>query len=408
MKIGILRENKTPPDKRVPLTPEQCVEVQQQFPNVKILVQPSAIRCFADNEYTELGITLNGDLSDCDILMGEKEERIEDLIEGKKYLIFAHVIKKQPYNRELLQTILKKNIQLIDYEVLTNREGFRIIGFGRFAGLVGAYSGLRAFGTRNQLFDLKPAHECENLAEMMINMDTINLPPLKIAVTGDGRVANGVLEILNYLKIARLTPEQYLTTEKPNLPVYTQLLPENYVRRKNGYEFDLFHFFLNPTEYENAFLPFTETTDLLMAAAYWDPKAPVLFTTDNMRSKSFRISVISDITSDIEGSVPSTKRSSTIEEPYYDYNPVTEELEPAFSSKENITVQAVDNLPCELPKDASLDFGRNLIDKVFPSLLGEDTDGIVERASITKNGKLTHKFSYLQDFVDENATDSQI
>jgi len=408
MKIGILRENKTPPDKRVPLTPEQCVEVQQQFPNVKILVQPSAIRCFADNEYTELEITLNEDLSDCDILMGVKEERIEDLIEGKKYLIFAHVIKKQPYNRELLQTILKKNIQLIDYEVLTNREGFRIIGFGRFAGLVGAYSGLRAFGIRNQFFDLKPAHECENLAEMMINMDTINLPPLKIAVTGDGRVANGVLEILNYLKIARLTPEQYLTTEKPNLPVYTQLLPENYVRRKNGYEFDLFHFFLNPTEYENAFLPFTETTDLLMAAAYWDPKAPVLFTTDNMRSKSFRISVISDITSDIEGSVPSTKRSSTIEEPYYDYNPVTEELEPAFSSKENITVQAVDNLPCELPKDASLDFGRNLIDKVFPSLLGEDTDGIVERASITKNGKLTHKFSYLQDFVDENATDSQI
>lgn len=400
MKIGILRENKTPIDKRVPLTPEQCVEVQNKFPDVEITVQPSTIRCFNDSEYADLGIQLKEDLSDCDILMGVKEERIEDLIEGKKYLIFSHTIKKQSYNRELLRAILKKSIQLIDYEVLTNNEGLRIIGFGRFAGLVGAYSGLRAFGLRNQIFDLKPAHECENLAEMLINLDTINLPPLKIAVTGDGRVANGVLEILNYLKVHRLSPEQYLQFEKPSFPVLVQLLPGDYVQRKNGYEFDLFHFFVNPTEYENAFIPFAETTDLLMAAAYWDPKAPVLFTTDDMKSESFRISVISDITCDIEGSIPSTKRSSTIEEPYYDYNPETEELELAFSSAKNITVQAVDNLPCELPKDASLDFGRNLIDKVFPSLFGEDSDGIIERATITKNGKLTPLFSYLQDFVD--------
>lgn len=400
MKVGILRESKTPPDKRVPLTPQQCIEVQQKFQGVKITVQPSTIRCFTNDEYANLGINVNEDLSDCDILMGVKEERVEDLIDGKKYLIFSHTIKKQPYNRELLRAILKKNIQLIDYEVLTNKDGFRIIGFGRFAGLVGAYSGLRAFGIRNRLFDLKPAHECENLAEMLINLYTINLPPLKIAVTGDGRVASGVLEILNYLNVWRLAPEQYLVIENPSVPVYTQLLPENYVRRNNGYEFDLFHFFINPAEYDNAFIPYAKTTDLLMAAAYWDPKAPVLFTHDDMKSKSFRISVISDITCDIEGSIPSTKRASTIEDPFYDYNPATEELEPAFSSAKNITVQAVDNLPCELPKDASLDFGRNLIDKVFPSLFGEDSDGIIERATITKNGKLTPKFSYLLGFVD--------
>jgi len=400
MKIGILRENKTPPDKRVPLTPQQCIEVQQKFPNVKVIVQPSKIRCFHDNEYESVGIVLSEDLSDCDILMGVKEERIEDLIEGKKYLIFSHTIKKQPYNRELLQSILKKNIQLMDYEVLTNNEGFRIIGFGRFAGLVGAYSGLRAFGIRNQLFGLKPAHECENLAEMLINLDRINLPPLKIAVTGDGRVANGVLEVLNHLGISRLSAEQYLQTENPPVPVYVQLLPGDYVSRKDDYEFDLFHFFIHPERYENAFIPFAEATDLLLASAYWDPKAPVLFTPGDMKSKSFRISVISDITCDIEGSIPSTKRASTIEEPFYDYNPITEEIDPAFSSKKNITVQAVDNLPCELPKDASLDFGRNLIDKVFPSLFGEDTDGIIDRATITRNGKLTPRFSYLQGFVD--------
>ena len=401
MKIGILRENKTPIDKRVPLTPEQCFEVQQKFPHVSIVVQPSTVRCFGDDEYAALGISMSEDLSDCDILMGVKEERIEDLIEGKKYLIFSHTIKKQPYNRELLQTILKKKIQLIDYEVLTNKEGLRIIGFGRFAGLVGGYSGLRAFGIRNQLFDLKPAHQCENLAEMLIYLDTINLSPLKIAITGDGRVANGVLEILNYLKIERLTPEQYLQIENPPIPVYVQLLPGDYVRRKDDYEFDLFHFFTHPEMYENTFIPFAETTDLLLASAYWDPKAPVLFTQINMKSKSFQISVISDITCDIEGSIPSTKRASTIEDPFYDYNPETEEIEPAFTSPKNITVQAVDNLPCELPKDASLDFGRNLIDKVFPSLFGIDTEGIIERATITKNGKLTPRFSYLQDFVDD-------
>lgn len=400
MKIGILRENKTPIDKRVPLTPEQCVEVQQKFPHVSVVVQPSSVRCFGDDEYAAMGIRMNEDLSDCDILMGVKEERIEDLIEGKKYLIFSHTIKKQPYNRELLQTILKKKIQLMDYEVLTNNDGLRIIGFGRFAGLVGAYSGLRAFGIRNKLFDLKPANECDNLVEMFTNLDTINLPPLKIAVTGDGRVANGVLEILNYLKIMQLSTEQYQQIENPPVPVYVQLLPGDYVRRKDDYEFDLFHFFIQPGMYKNTFIPFAETTDLLMAAAYWDPKAPVLFTPDDMKSKLFRISVISDITCDIQGSIPSTKRASTIDDPYYDYNPQTEEIEPAFTSKKNITVQAVDNLPCELPKDASLDFGRNLIDKVFPSIFDEDTDGIIERATITKDGKLTPRFSYLQDFVD--------
>ncbi len=401
MKIGILRENKTPIDKRVPLTPEQCVEVQQKFRNIKIAVQPSEVRCFKDHEYRALGIELNEDLSDCDILMGVKEVRIENLIEGKKYLIFSHTIKKQAYNRELLQAILKKNIQLIDYEVLTNKEGIRIIGFGRFAGLVGAYNGLRAYGLRNKLFDLKPAHQCENLSEMMINLDTINLPPVKIAVTGDGRVAGGVLEVLQHLNVRRLSPHQFSELDNPPVPVFVQLLPGNYVRRKNGYEFDLFHFYVHPDLYENAFIPFAESTDLLIAAAYWDPKAPVLFTPDDMKSPSFRISVISDITCDIEGSIPSTKRAATIDEPFYDYNPETEELELPFSSKTNITVQAVDNLPCELPKDASLDFGNNLIDKVFPSLLGDDTDDIIEKASITKNGKLTPRFNYLSDFVTE-------
>ncbi len=400
MKIGIIREGKIPPDKRVPLTPQQCVEVEQKFPRVKIVVQPSPVRSYIDKEYADLGIELNEDLTGCDVLLGVKEVRIQDFIAGKIYLFFSHTIKKQEYNRNLLQAVLKNKIQLVDYEVLTNKEGFRIIGFGRFAGLVGAYNGLRAFGLREKLFDLKPAHLCADLVEMYSELDNINLPPIKVAVTGDGRVAGGVLEVLHHLKIERLSPSVYLKLEKQVKPVYTQLLPGDYVKRKDGSTFELMHFFNHPEMYENAFQPFTKITDLLIASAFWNPKAPVLFTVGDARQDDFRISVISDITCDIEGSIPSTKKAATIDDPFYDYNPETGEMEPPFSGKKNILVQAVDNLPCELPKDASLDFGRNLIDKVFPSLFGDDVDGVIERASITKEGKLTGRFSYLQDFAD--------
>lgn len=401
MKVGILREGKTPPDKRVPLTPQQCIEVQEKFPEVSIVVQPSPIRCFKDEDYSELGILLQENLGDCDILLGVKEVKIEDFIPGKIYLFFSHTIKKQAYNRGLLQTVLEKKIQLIDYEVLCNKEGFRIIGFGRFAGLVGAYNGLRAFGLKNELFNLKPAHECEDLEEMLQHLDVVNLPPIKIAVTGDGRVANGVIEILSHMNIMRVSPEAYLKTEEPEEPVYVQLLPNNYTKQTGGDEtFDLMHFFNNPTMYENTFHPFAKATDVLIASAYWDPKAPVLFTAEEMKADDFRISVISDITCDIEGSIPSTKKASTIDDPFYDYNIETGEMEEAFSNPNHVSVQAVDNLPCELPKDASLNFGTNLIEKVFPSLFGEDVDEIIENASITKDGKLSDKFSYLQDFAD--------
>ncbi|WP_340111101.1 NAD(P)-dependent oxidoreductase [Maribellus mangrovi] len=400
MKVGILREGKTPPDKRVPLTPEQCVEVMRTFPEVTVVVQPSPIRSFTDDEYAALDIPLQEDLSDCDVLLGVKEVRIEDFIPGKIYFFFSHTIKKQEYNRKLLQTVLEKKIQLVDYEVLTNKDGFRIIGFGRFAGLVGAYNGLRAFGLKNVLYELKPAHQCADLAEMLHHLENVNLPPVKIAVTGDGRVAGGVLEVLEHLKVMRVTPEGFLNETEPESAIYVQLLPNNYAKRTDGEAFDLMHFFNHPEMYENSFHPFAEATDLLIASAYWDPKAPVLFTSEEMKDPDFRISVISDITCDIEGSIPSTKKASTIDDPFYDYNPQSGDLEDAFSNPKNVSVQAVDNLPCELPKDASLDFGRNLIDKVFPSLFIKDKDAIIEGASITKDGKLTEPFLYLQDFAN--------
>ncbi len=399
IKLGIIREGKNPPDNRVPLTPLQCREVQEKFPEVEVIVQSSKVRCFSDNEYRNAGIKVREEMNSCSVLMGIKEVRVEDLISGKTYFCFSHTIKKQEYNRKLLQTILKKKIRLIDYEVITDEDGNRIIGFGHFAGLVGAYSGIRAWGLRNGFFRLKPAWKCQGLNELYEQLKTLKIPPVKIVITGAGRVAGGSMDILNFLNLKQLSPGLFLETEAPGEPVFAQLRPRDYARRKDGNTFIPQHFFRYPEMYENAFLPYTYSSDMLIAAAYWDPKSPVLFTAEDMRNPNFRFEVISDITCDIEGAIPSTKRASHIQEPYYDYNPVTEQLEPPFSSPRNITVQAVDNLPNELPEDASEDFGRTLIDEVFPSLFGKDNNGIIQKATITSEGKLTPLFSYLENFV---------
>lgn len=400
MRIGIIREGKLPPDKRVPFTPEQCRHILDHMPGTEIVVQPSPIRCFRDEEYQRLGIPVQEDLSECDVLMGVKEVPLTELIPGKTYFFFSHTIKKQPHNRELLREVVRKGIRLVDYEVLTDRSGMRIIGFGRFAGVVGAYNGFRAWGLRHKLWALKPAWQCRNMEELTAELTAVKLPPLRIAVTGGGRVAGGVLELMNAAGIHSLTPDEYLSGEKSLLPVFVRLDPGDYNEHKEGRPFDLLHFFNHPTEYRGTFRRFLPHTDLLIGAAFWDPKAPVLFSPEDTRHPHFRIRTIADITCDINGSIPTTRRSSSIADPFYDIHPGSFDIHPPFSGEEHITIMAVDNLPCELPVDASHDFGKNLMDKVLPSLLGNDPDQIIERASITRNGRLTEKFSYLHDYLD--------
>lgn len=405
MKIGILREGKLPPDARVPFTPEQCRYIHQEMEGLEVVVQPSPVRCFRDEEYQALGVEVKEDLSDCDVLMGVKEVPFGQLIPGKIYFFFSHTIKMQPYNRRLLQEMVKRGIQLVDYEVLTDRSGNRIIGFGRFAGLVGAYNGFRAYGLRNGLYDLKPAHLCDSMEEMKSQIGSIRLPAVKIALTGGGRVSGGALELFKDLGIRQVTVGEYLTLKTVSEPVFVQLNPGDYNKHRAGLPFDLLHFYNNPKDYTGSFGRFLPVTDMLVGAAYWDPAAPVLFTLEDTRRPDFRISVIADITCDIDGSIPTTRKASTIDDPFYDFDPETGELKEPFSDERHISVMAVDNLPCELPKDASHDFGMNLIDKVLPRLAGNDPDDIIGRASITVRsedgpGVLTERFQYLQDYLD--------
>jgi len=397
--IGLLREGKIPVDRRVALPPEHAARVKQMFPNVKIVAQRSDIRCYEDFAYEKEGIRVVDKLDDCDVLIGVKEVPIADLIPGKTYFFFSHTIKKQPYNRKLLQEILVKNIRLIDYETLTDQTGKRIIAFGRWAGIVGAYNGIYTFGKRYNLFHLRRAHECFDLDDLRTEFAKVKLPPVKIILTGGGRVAKGAIEVLMGMGIRKVTPRQFVE-ENFDFPVFAQLNARNYNSRKDKSAFSRKQFYTAPQLFEGSFLPYARHADILIASAFWDPAAPVLFTREDIMRDDFKISVIADITCDINGSVPSTKQPSTIESPLYDYNPCDDQVENPLTDEGNITVMAVDNLPCELARDASASFGDTLVESVLPELIGGDRQGIIQRATITDGGQLTEKYSYLQDYVD--------
>lgn len=399
IKFGIIKEGKVPIDRRVPLTPSQAKTLRDTF-NVNVLVESSDIRCFSDDDYRKEGLEVVKSVEDCDVILGVKEVPLDKLIQGKTHFFFSHTIKKQAYNRGLLQTILSKNIRLIDWETLTNNNGKRIIAFGRWAGIVGAYNGLWTYGSRYNLYQLRRAHECFDFEDLKSEYKKVKLPPIKIALTGGGRVTKGAMEVLLGIGIRQVSPHQFLTQHFDE-PVFSQLNTRDYNRKADGTPFQRSEFYSTPSAFESDFLKYAKVADMLIAGAYWAPEAPVLFQKEDILKGDFNIKVVADITCDIEGSIPSTKRPSTIEDPIYDYNPSDNLVEQALSDEGNITVMAVDNLPCELPRDASESFGRELLSNVIPQLLNQDPEKVIENATITKNGKLTEKYSYLQEFVDQ-------
>ena len=400
MKIGVIRETKNPPDKRVPLSPEKCAKLKQNFPEIELVVQSSNIRAFKDEEYSELGVNIVQDVSDCDVLLGVKEVKKEELLTNKTYFFFSHTIKEQPYNRDLLQKMLALKIKMIDYEALTYPKNGRILGFGRYAGIVGAYNAFLAFGIKSNSYNLKPANDCHDYKELKQELKKVKLPnDYKIIISGDGRVGKGAEEIIHAIGVYEVSPLDFLTSTR-NEPIYTQLSIKEYNKRKDGQLFTKDDFYTNPELFESNFKRFSDIGDMYIACHYWDANAPFVFSREDIKADSFKLKIVADISCDIDGPVASTLRPSTIDEPLYGYDPKTES-EVDFMDENAIGVMAVDNLPCELPRDASEDFGNELLTKVLPSIIGEDSDTIIERASICENGKLTSYYSYLQDYVDE-------
>jgi len=398
MKFALIKERKNPPDRRVVMSPEACKKVFEVFPKAEIVVESSDIRVFKDEEYSEAGFKVTNDISDCNVFLGVKEVPVEALIANKSYFFFSHTIKKQPYNRKLLKALLDKNITFYDHETIVNDKGFRIIGFGYYAGVVGAYNGIRAYGLKYGGIDLPKAETFKNRIALEAELDNINMPNIKILLTGKGRVGSGSKEILDHLKIREVGVEDYLTKTFQE-PVYCNIDVLDYNKRKDGKVIDMFDFFDHPELYDSTFMRFAKVSDLYMAAHFFGDGAPYLFTKEDAKSPDFNIKVVADISCDIDGPVASTIRSSTIADPLYGYDPFGE-CEVDYKNEKAITVMAVDNLPCELPENASRGFGFMFLKDVIPAFFNGDKDGVLERAKMCENGKLTERFTYLQDYVD--------
>ncbi|OZV69049.1 NAD(P)-dependent oxidoreductase [Winogradskyella aurantia] len=398
MKFAIIKERKNPPDRRVVFSPKTLAEVRTRFPQAEFVVESSDIRIFPDEAYEKYGFAVSDDVSGADVMIGVKEVPIEALVPNKTYFFFSHTIKKQPYNRNLLKAILDKNIDLYDHETIVDVNGYRLIGFGRYAGLVGAYNGFRALGLRDGLFKLPKVEALADLYAVKTELDKITLPNIKILLSGTGKVANGAAEILDHLGVKEVSDALYLTSQFTE-PVYCRVDVMEYAKRKDGKVGDRLEFYKDPTDYESNFMPYAKVTDMFIAGHFYGNKAPYLFTREDARHPDFNINLVADISCDIDGPVASTIRPSTIEQPFYGYDPQTES-EVAFDEEGAITVMAVDNLPCELPKDASEGFGETFLTQVIPAFFNGDANGILQRSKITENGKLTDRFKYLQDYVE--------
>ncbi|WP_411893714.1 NAD(P)-dependent oxidoreductase [Winogradskyella sp. A2] len=398
MKFAIIKERKNPPDRRVVFSPETLAEARKRFPEAEFVIESSDIRVFSDEAYTKLGFEVTDDVSDADVMIGVKEVPVDALVTNKDYFFFSHTIKKQPYNRELLKAILDKNIRLYDHETIVDPNGYRLIGFGRYAGLVGAYNGIRALGIRDGLFKLPKVETLADLHEVKEVLNKIQLPNIKILLSGTGKVANGASEILDHMGVKEVSDALYLTSEFTE-PVYCRVDVMEYAKRTDGKVGDRLAFYKDPSGYESNFLPYAKLSDFFIAGHFYGNNAPYLFTREDVRHPDFRINLVADISCDVDGPVASTIRSSTIADPFYGYDPISE-TEVPFGTEGTITVMAVDNLPCELPKDASEGFGVTFIEHVLPAFFNDDEKGILQRAKLTENGKLTERFSYLQDFVD--------
>ena len=397
MKFGIIKERKNPPDRRVVFSPNEIKTIQEQFPVVSFKVEPSDIRIFSDAEYQNLGIEVTDDLSDCEVLFGVKEVPVEALIPNKKYFFFSHTIKKQPYNQKLLQAVLEKNIELYDHETIVDAANKRLIGFGRYAGIVGAYNAIRAFGIKFELFKMPKASALKGRDALVQQVKRQIIPPIKIVVTGTGKVGSGVKEMLLAMKIKEVSVENFLT-KKFTQPVFTQIDVLEYNKRMDGQKLDTKDFYKNPSEYESDFERFTKVADIYISGHFHANAAPQILSQKMLQASDCTIKIVADVSCDVNGPIACTLRASTIEEPLYGYLP-SENKEVDVFHPAAIVVMAVDNLPCELPKDASEGFGEMFTQHVIPAFFNNDADGILARAKMTENGVLTERFNYLHDYV---------
>ena len=395
--IGLIREGKIPADNRVALTPTQCKWVNNNKQDIKVIVQSSDTRCFSDDEYIKQGIEVVEDITICDILIGIKEVPIAQLIPKKTYVFFSHTKKKQSYNQKLFKTLMNNENTLIDFECFEHEDGQRVLGFGFFAGIVGAHNGIMAYGNRTGQFDLGRVGQAKDYRQLIQSYFGLKLPNIKIAITGSGRVAHGILEVMNMMDIQEVEPDDYLAN-KYTYPVYVHLKGKTLYKNRLNFNYHRDNFHSYPEQYDCLFEPFCSETDILMNGIYWDKKIPRLFNWDTIRQPNFTIKTIADITDDAGGSIPCNLGDSTIAEPVYGVDVLTgDKTAPYLSS--SIDLMAVGNLPNELPRDASGYFGEQILKYILDNFTNEDSE-LMKNATILYKGQLTERFNYLEDYAN--------
>ncbi len=401
MKIGLIRETKTPIDNRVALTPSQARMLMDSYMGVEIVVESSDVRAYSDDEYRAFGIQVVKDLNDCDILFGIKEAAIESILPQKHYFFFGHIAKMQEYNRPLIKAMIEKRITFSDYEYLVDQGGKRVCAFGWWAGVVGVYYTLRGYGLKYKLYELPQPDLRFTIKQLLDSLNKIELPRVKLLVTGAGRVSQGAQFVLNQIGANKIDEQEYLSVETVNELTYCVADVDRLVKHKDRKKFTWSDFSANVHDYESDFFKFAKVTDVLICAHFWAPDAPVYLDVDDLRREDLRIRMIGDVTCDIMGSIKSTVRSSTHANPYFDYNPITGREEGAFTSDNNISVMAVDTCPNALALDSSEYFGDMLIEHVFKPMLTDFSakNSVIEGATIIRDGMLTDPYAYLGDFA---------
>ena len=394
--LGLIKEGKVPSDNRVALTPKQCKWLLEQHPDWDILVESSPTRCYKDQEYIREGIKVVEDVSGADILLGIKEVPKEQLIPNKTYLFFSHTKKAQNFNQALFHTMMDKHITLIDYECLEHEDGQRLIGFGFFAGVVGAHNGIMAYGNRTKEFSLGRVKDVKDYLELIHTYFGLKLPPIKIAITGSGRVAHGILEIMNLMDVQQVEPDEF-KSRKYAYPVYVHLKGKDLYQRKDNGTYERNDFHEHPTEYECTFKQYLPYAQILMNGVYWEKGIPPLFSLEDLRAEDSVLTTIADITDDAFGSVPCNLGDATSDDPIYGVQIETcQKCNPYHYNC--VDIMAVGNLPNELPRDASRFFGEQLIKYVLEDLV-KGGNPIIERATMLNKGKLTTYYDYLADYA---------
>lgn len=425
--IAIRRENDRKYEARTPLLPEQVAQILARFPQVSFLVQPSKLRAYSDAAYADVGATIKEDLSDADIILCIKEVYPEQLIDGKTYLVFAHVIKGQTGNMPILQELLDRRITLVDYESIVDEAGNRTVFFGRSAGHAGMLETLRALGNRLEslgtpsLFSqLRPIYDYPDLAAALAHLGELAEAirqnpaatglghyPAVFAVAGLGNVGQGAIDILKHLphRIVRTCDLGALPQTEPGL-VLCPMGKADLLRNGAGM-FDAAEYAADPFSHRSQLPEILPNLTVLLNCVFYAPQFPKLLPQPEFRAawldRPQRLQVVGDLSCDPpDGSVACTVTAGDLYHSTFDYDPVTEQVSNSFGA-DTVTVMAIDNLCAGLPVDASVAFGTMLL-PYLEGLIAADWvhEGLpqglpadVERAVVTHKGQLTERFKYL-------------